>query len=185
MTQCLELSVGEDQKIDGRSFFNPVEIAAEEEMSSRSLLSKVTLVTVDSPREYAKQRFHVWQSVDNNCIVVDRTSSVYRQVQLRLSTCAQPESWFGSFYRQAYGAVDSWGVLTVSKLNSNFVSEPISEFVYFLFFVGSQSLYWGGIIPIDCNLNSWIVLRVLGLICLREFYSWVCSFSNLNIWITL
>ena len=64
-----------------------------------------------------------------------------------------------------------------SESNSDFVSDLISMFLVF-FLRGLFGYLKRGIVPIVCNLlRGELYWRVLGLICLREFYDELLRFS--------
>jgi len=124
--------------------------------------------------ENAIQRLHGCQSDYNYYMAVDSYNSVCRQTKLNLLTGDQQRVGVGSVCRQALGAIDNC-VLVVFELVYEFISDPISE-ILVSFSSWVLCLYIEGCCTLFCNLERWFVLRVLGLVCLRDFYSKLHSF---------
>ena len=96
------------------------------------------------------------------------------------STGDQPRVGPTQSVNRPLGAIDNNGILGESELVSEFISRPISE-VLVSFSLWVLCLYIEGCCNLLYNLKSNLVLRVSGLVCLREFYGKLRSFS---IWIS-
>jgi len=131
-----------------------------------------------------QQRVEVCLSIDNRHSAIDRPLK-RSTIVLWLSTCVPIESWLGLVCRHAsYGC---WQCAYSEQFSSLILSSfliRIRRFLIFFFFMRFLPIYWRCFTFI-CNLERWIVLRVLRLVCLREFHGRVRIFSNLYLRITL